>query len=102
MFKNFASQVEQGNKIDGFNFMFVAVHRDSHITGGTEAGCNFLRTSGSYVPYSFWDTFLCCNTLLVENDLYIDFFHYLCLLDLDVPIIPSKPPKKLTHKQILQ
>ena len=53
MFKNFASQFEQGNKIDGFDFMFVAVHGESHITGGTEAGCNFLRTSGSYVPHSF-------------------------------------------------
>ena len=74
MFKNFASQVEQGNKIDGFDFMFVAVNGESHITGGTEAGCNFYGHRDHMYRTPFWDTFPRCNTLLVENGLYIDFF----------------------------
>ncbi|XP_065903876.1 general transcription factor II-I repeat domain-containing protein 2B-like [Dysidea avara] len=45
--------VEHGNKIDGFDFVFVAVHEGNHITGGTKAGCDFLLKSGSHIPHSF-------------------------------------------------
>ena len=33
--------------------MFVAVHNEKHLVGGTEMGGNFLRESGSHIPHSF-------------------------------------------------
>ena len=33
--------------------MFVAVHDEKHLVGGTEMGGNFLRESGSHIPHSF-------------------------------------------------
>ena len=33
--------------------MFVAVHNEKHLVGGTEMGRNFLRESGSHIPHSF-------------------------------------------------
>ena len=33
--------------------MYVVVHEGEHYVGGTEAGVQFLKDCGTYVPYSF-------------------------------------------------
>ena len=33
--------------------MYVFVHKGEHYVGGTEAGVQFLKDCGTYVPYSF-------------------------------------------------
>ena len=33
--------------------MFVSVHNEKHLVGGTEMGEKFLRESGSHIPHSF-------------------------------------------------
>ena len=33
--------------------MYVVVHKGEHYVGGTEAGVQFLKDCGTYVPYSF-------------------------------------------------
>ena len=33
--------------------MYVVVHKGEHYVGGTEAGVQFFKDCGTYVPYSF-------------------------------------------------
>ena len=49
----FIFQSEQAKVIPGFHLMFVAVHNEKHLVGGTEMGGSFLRESGSHIPHTF-------------------------------------------------
>lgn len=39
--------------IPGFHLIFVTVHDEKHVVGGTEMGEKFLCEIGSHVPHSF-------------------------------------------------
>ena len=70
--------------------MFVAVHNEKHLIGGTEMGGNFLRESGSHIPHSFLGYIssdksgaciialaCCCRSLSLFNLVLHHFYMYL-------------------------
>ena len=79
--------------IPGFHLIFVAVHDEKHVVGGTEMGEKFLREIGSHVPHSFLgylsaansSTYVCIRILNFPSayswqQLYIDIILYNKLL----------------------
>ena len=57
--------------------MFVAVHNEKHVLGGTEMGEKFLHELGSHVPYSFLGYL--SATL---SSMYVHTYVYACVYSL--------------------
>ena len=67
--------------IPGLHLMFVAVHNEKHLVGGTEIGRKFLRESGSHVPYSFLGYLSTTQTGTTYLYMYDDIKCFLCNVD---------------------
>ena len=64
--------------IPGFHLLFVAVHNDNHVVGGTEMGAKFLREIGTHVPHSFLG-YLSTPSLSMYVCMYVCMYVHTCV-----------------------
>jgi len=57
--------------------MFVAVYNGTHVVGGSDIGCSFLRESGSHIPHSFLGYVFANSGIYLVNFVFYDILEYI-------------------------